>query len=86
MKKTTTPFKVLGLPIKAHVWAWRLSLRSAVASAYADSDAAFAWILEVENVGSTFEGFSGTPDARFRRLDSLLGAGLLVVASGDLGR
>ncbi len=85
-EKTTTPFKVLSLPNKAQFRAWRLSLRSAVASAYADSDAAFTWILEVENVDGTFEGFSGMPDARFLRLDSLLGAGWRAVVIGDVGR
>jgi hypothetical protein len=84
--KATTPFKVLPLPNKAQFRAWRLSLRALVAGSYIDSDAAFAWILEVELPYATFKSFGGRPDDRFRKLDSLLAAGLLSVASGDLGR
>ena len=77
---------MLGLPIKVLFRSWRLQLRAAAASAHPDSDAAFAWIRFVGNPKRSFEYFAVALVSRFRKLDALLGAGLLTVASGDLGR
>ena len=76
--------KIPALPNTVSFRAWKLAVRTVVASASGRGPKGFHWIQQVEDREATFEGLADP--GKYESLDTKLTAGIAVILQGDLGR